>query len=185
MITGHACVIEWTFVLGRCVPRSMARFVGILFLLVIVGYGLWPYYSLFRLDRAVDAADAEALRPLVDLSAIRTHYKERIGERVGTFAPQGDSDADKMIRWLTDNLKQLGDAALDQAVTLEWVRDMLRGAIQRSAGPHDRTLIAAVDFAFFESWDRFVVRLGRLGEAPTFVILTLEEGEWRVTDMAW
>jgi hypothetical protein len=161
----------------------MARLAGLLILLALVGYGLWPYYSLFQLNRALNAHDTEALAPLVDLTEVRTHYKGRISEQVGAFAPEGDSEADKVLRWLTDNLKQLGDAALDQAITLEWVRDMLLNAIARATGPQERNLIAAVDFAFFESWDRFVVRLGELGEAPTFVILTFADGEWRVTDM--
>jgi hypothetical protein len=161
----------------------MARLAGLLILLALVGYGLWPYYTLFQLNRALNAGDAEALAPLVDLAEVRTHYKARISEQVGSFAPKGDSEADKVLRWLTDNLKQLGDAALDQAITLEWVRGMLLDAIERATGPQGRTLITAVDFAFFESWDRFVVRLGSLGDAPTFVILTLADGEWRVTDI--
>ncbi len=163
----------------------MARFLGLLLLLAVVAYGLWPYYSLFRLNHALQASDAEALAPLVDLAAIQSHYKSRIGDSAGSFLPprqEQPSDADQVIRWLADNLKQLGVAALDQAITLDWVRARLLAAGQR-ADAERGGVFGAIDFAFFESWDRFVVRFGELGRNPTFVILSLEGGAWRITDI--
>jgi hypothetical protein len=165
----------------------MVRFLETLILMVVVGYCIWPYYSLFRLDRALTAPATEALAPWVELSELRAHYKERVGAQVRGLIPQGSGDAEHVLRWLSDNLTQLGDAALDQAITLEWVQSMLQDAIQRRVTTHPgtegHTLIGALDFAFFESWDRFVVRIGELGEAPTFIILTPEGGLWRVTDI--
>jgi hypothetical protein len=161
----------------------MARLLGLLILLAVVAYGIWPYYSVFRLGAALEQPEPDALAPLVDLPAIQSHYKERIGSRVGGLVPQGDSDSDKVIGWLAANLQQLGDAALDQAITLKWVRDRLVGAVQRANDHGSNTLLTAVDFAFFESWDRFVIRIGRLGEAPTFIVLSLQDGTWRATDI--
>ncbi|MBK5941923.1 DUF2939 domain-containing protein [Halochromatium roseum] len=193
----------------------MARFLGLSILLAVVLYGIWPYYSLFRINNALQSPDAQALAPVVDLVAIQRHFKARIESGVDSLLPldqnrqpgssQSDRsagsqhgrqsnlqdalqlDADKVLGWLAGNLKQLGDAALDQAITLDWVRSTLLAAARRAdseAGPQgDSRFIAAVDFAFFEGWNRFVIRLGRLGESPTFVILTLDGADWRVTDI--
>jgi len=161
----------------------MARILGLMILLAAVVYGIWPYYSVLRLSMALEKTDPVALAPLVDLPAIQSHYKARIGSHVSGFVPNGDSESDKVIGWLANNLKQLGDAALDQAITLDWVRANLDGAARRASGQGGSTLLTATDFAFFESWDRFVIRVGKLGDAPTFVILKLEDGEWRVTDI--
>ncbi len=193
----------------------MARFLGLLLLLAIVLYGIWPYYSILRINSALADAEAQALAPLVDLAAIQSHYKARIGSSVDGLLPndsryqtsgqsdrQGASDsqvqtglqldADKVIGWLSDHLKQLGDAALDQAITLDWVRSTLLAASRRADGQPapeggaqaGTSFIGAVDFAFFESWDRFVIRLGRLGQSPTFVILTLDGTQWRISDIS-
>ena len=194
----------------------MARLLGLLLLLAVVLYGIWPYYSILRINSALAEPDAQALAPIVDLAAIQSHYKARISNSVDGLLPQDPGsqtggrsdrqdgsatdgrahtglqlDADQVIGWLTDNLKQLGDAALDQAITLDWVRSTLLAASRHAGGqPAPQTsaqtgtrFIGAVDFAFFESWDRFVIRLGQLGQSPTFVILTLDGPQWRVTDI--
>ncbi|WP_462322072.1 DUF2939 domain-containing protein [Halochromatium sp.] len=206
----------------------MARFLGLLLLLGVVLYGIWPYYSILQINRALQDPEAEALAPLVDLAAIQSHYKKRVEGTVEGLLPRGSGhqpdgphdrqggaaserhaqtglqlDADQVLDWLSDNLKTLGSAALDQAITLDWARETLLAASQRAAGQRHRqagaqggaqtssqtgtrtgtSFIEAVDFAFFESWDRFVIRLGRLGQRPTFVILTLDGTQWRVTDI--
>ncbi len=161
----------------------MARLLGLLILLAVVAYGIWPYYSVFRLGTALEQPEPDALAPLVDLPAIQAHYKERIAGPVSGLMPTGDSDSDKVIGWLAANLQKLGDAALDQAITLGWVRERLISAVKRANDHGSNTLLTAVDFAFFESWDRFVIRIGRLGEAPTFVVLRLQDGKWRATDI--
>jgi len=160
----------------------MKRILIYLLLFAILGYGLWPYYTVFRLDNALAERDPKAIAPYVDLAAIRAHYKERLGGAVDAFTPRDNSDGERVIDWLAKNLRQLGDSALDQAITLEWVRNMLVDAASRAAGGGTARFMAGIDFAFFESWDRFVIRLGKLGNA-THVVLRLEGAEWRVTDV--
>jgi hypothetical protein len=92
-------------------------------------------------------------------------------------------DADRLVGWLGGAIKQFGDSALDQAISLDWVRATLLSASRRAQGPTSTSFIGAVDFAFFESWNRFVVRLGKLGADPTFIILSLEGSQWRITDI--
>jgi hypothetical protein len=160
----------------------MLRILGYLVLLALLGYGMWPYYTLFRLDDAVREADARALAPFVALPAIQASYAARLAPGLPVFEPRDAPGADQVVVWLTTNLPRLGDAALDQAITLDWVRDALREAAERTTESRPALLIDAVDFAFFESWNRFVVRIGPLG-SESHLVLGLDWPEWRVVDL--
>jgi hypothetical protein len=160
----------------------MARLLGYLLVLAVLAYGLWPYYTVFRLDDAVREAEPEALAPFVDLAAIQANYAARITTPVPAFQPRGDPGADQVVLWLNTNLPRLGDAALDQAITLEWVQNSLREAAQRTTESRPALFMEAIDFAFFESWNRFVIRLGPIG-SETHVVLGLEDQNWRIVDL--
>ncbi|MGB5833815.1 MAG: DUF2939 domain-containing protein [Thiohalocapsa sp.] len=160
----------------------MARFIGYLLLFAIIGYGLWPYYTIFRLDSALAVSDPKAVAPYVDLPAIQQHYKERLENSLNPFIPRSDGDSERVIAWLAQNLPRLGDGALDQAITDEWVRNAIRAAAARGTDGRPAYFTAAIDFGFFESWNRFVIRLGELG-GETHVVLGLNGPLWRVTDV--
>jgi len=160
----------------------MARILGYLILLAAVVYGIWPYYTIFRLDRALSESDPKAIAPFVDLPAVQQHYKKRLTSSVDAFVPRGNTDGDRVVAWLAQNLQKLGDTALDQAITLEWVRNELRDAAARATDKRPAYFMAGIDFAFFESWNRFVIRLGELG-SETNVVMRLEGTDWRITDV--
>jgi hypothetical protein len=108
----------------------MARLLGYLLLLALLGYGLWPYYTVFRLDDAVREPNTDVLAPFVDLPAIQTAYRGRLQAAVPAFEPRPGPGADQVVQWLRINISRLGDAALDQGITLDWVRNMLREAAE-------------------------------------------------------
>lgn len=161
---------------------AMARLFAYLALLAAIGYGIWPYYTIFRLDAVLSGADPKAIAPYVDLPAIQRHYKQRLDAGADRCAPRADDDSERMISWLAQNLGRLGDGALSQAITEQWVVDALRAAAARATDKRPAYLTAGIDFAFFESWNRFVIRLGPLG-AETHVVLRPEGPVWRVTDV--
>lgn len=154
-----------------------------LLIVAVLAFALWPYVTVFRLNSALAQSDAQALAPLVDLPAVQAHYKDRFGNTVDTWLPSG-GESDEVLGWLSKNIQQLGDRALDQAITLDWVRQSLREAIQRAAPQTPERLLSAVDFAFFESWNRFVIRIGELGANPTHIQLSLEGYRWKIIDIA-
>ena len=162
----------------------MKRILVYLLLFAAIAYGIWPYYTIFRLDTALAASDPKTLAPYVDLEAIQRHYKERLGDAVNAFVPRTDSDSERVVAWLAQNLQKLGDSALDQAITYEWVRNSLRDAAARATDKRPAYFMAGIDFAFFESWNRFVIRLGKLG-AETHVVMSLQDQRWRVTDVVY
>jgi hypothetical protein len=85
--------------------------------------------------------------------------------------------------WLRQNLDRLGTSALDQAITVSWVQNTLREAVIRATNQSPPYLLAGIDFAFFESYDRFLIRIGELGKGATHVRLSLEGTQWKITDV--
>ncbi len=162
----------------------MKRILVYLLLFAAIGYGIWPYYTVFRLDAALAAPEPKTIAPYVDLAAIQRNYKARLGDAVIPFVPRGNNDSERVIAWLAQNLQKLGDSALDQAITYEWVRNSLRDAAARATDKRPAYFMAGIDFAFFESWNRFVIRLGKLG-GETHVVLSLQKKHWRVTDLVY
>jgi hypothetical protein len=160
----------------------MGRILVYLLLLAALGYGIWPYYTLFRIDEAVRQSEAKALAPYVDLGAVQASYQRRLAAAVPAFEPRSGSSADKVVIWLRQNLSRLGEAALEQGITVDWVRDALREAAERTTESRPALFIDAIDFAFFESWNRFVVRVGPIG-SETHVVLGLEGKRWRIVDL--
>ena len=157
------------------------RFIGYLLLLALIAFGIWPYYSVFRLDDALGKPEVAALQDLVDLPAIQANYKKRLTGGMEAL-PAAPGAGDVMV-WLQQNLQRLGDSALSQAITLEWVRDTLRQAAAQATNQKPPYLLAGVSFAFFESYDTFLVRIGELGRGATHVRMRLEGQTWRVTDI--
>lgn len=157
------------------------RLIGYLILLALIGYGLWPYASVYRLDDAINQQDTNQLAEMVDLAAIRANYKRRVAAGVQGVLPSDDPAS--VVNWIRQNLERLGDSALEQAITIDWVRETLRDAVTRATGQSPPYLLAGIDFAFFESHDRFLVRIGQLGAGATHVRLSRIGSEWMITDM--
>jgi hypothetical protein len=157
------------------------RFLGYLVLFALIAFGIWPYYAVFRLDDALGKEDPQALAPLVDLPALRANYKSRVVAGTDRLIPSGDPNS--ALGWIRQNLERLGDSALDQAITVPWVRDTLREAVVQATNQSPPYLLGGIDFAFFESYNRFLIRIGDLGHGPTHVRLSLEGTEWKITDI--
>jgi len=64
----------------------------------------------------------------------------------------------------------------------EWVRDRLRAAVVRASDKPKPYFIRATTFAFFESYDSFIIRLGELGKNASHIRMKLEDDRfWRIT----
>ncbi|MBK1645434.1 hypothetical protein CKO25_12420 [Thiocapsa imhoffii] len=157
------------------------RLFGYLLLFMLLGYGIWPYFTVFRLDEAINQEGTAHLATMVDLTAIRANYKARVNAGIDGVFP--DSSPDSVMGWIRQNVDRLGDSALDQAITLPWVRDTLRESVTKATGQSPPYLLAAIDFAFFESFNQFVIRIGELGHGPTHVRLQRQGTDWMITDL--
>lgn len=159
------------------------RLLGYLFLILLITFGVWPYYHLYRLDNALGKDDRVALAQLIDIDAIRTNYKRRLEGGLGLHSQPQAQNLSGALLWLQQNLQRLGDTALEQTITLDWARGSLKDAATAATGKRPAYFLAGVDFAFFESWDSFIVRLGELGTSETHVRMRLEGTDWRVIDI--
>lgn len=155
------------------------RIIGYLATLALVAFIAWPYYQIFRLDEALGKDDIGTLSQLVDVPAIRHNYKERLEGGLG-LQPR---DANSALAWLQQNLQRMGDVALEQAITLEWTAETLKDSASRATDRRPPYFMAAVSFAFFESYNSFLIRLGELGRNATHVRMQLQDKTWRVTDI--
>ncbi|WP_295456644.1 DUF2939 domain-containing protein [uncultured Thiodictyon sp.] len=157
------------------------RYLVYLLLFVLIAFGVWPYYSVFRLDSALGQEDTAELAKLVDLPAIRHNFKTRVAAGADQLLPPVDPKS--TMGWIRQNLERLGDSALDQAITVPWVRETLRQSVAEATHQNPPFLLSGIDFAFFESYNRFLIRIGDLGHNPTHVRLTLEGTDWKITDI--
>ncbi|MBK1716408.1 DUF2939 domain-containing protein [Thiocystis violacea] len=160
----------------------MTRLFAFLLAFLVIGYAVWPYYGVYRLDSALGADEARAIAPFVDLPAIQANYKERIGGALKEMVPESNREGERVIAWLAESLRPFGEAALEQTITLDWVRHQLREAASRSTEERPAYFMAGIDYAFFESWNRFLVRLGP-PESATRVVMRLQGASWRITDI--
>lgn len=166
------------------------RFFGYLVLFALLGYALWPYYTVYQLDGAIKQPGTAALGELVDLAALRANYKQRLAADTKAILPLDTLDAldaldenSGFMGLIRQNVERLGDSALNQIVTLDLVHDTLRKAVTKATGQSPPYLMAGISFAFFESYNRFLIRIGDLGDNPMHVRLSLIGTEWKITDI--
>lgn len=151
-------------------------------------YVAWPYYHLYRLDTALGQDDTTELAKLVDMPAIRANLTNQLGAGIDQLlVPEGQAGQaqdNPLLAWLRDGIKLTGNAAMEQLITIDGVQQQLRAAAAAATDKRPAYLLSAVDYAFFESWDRFLVRLGPEGSGSTNLHLGLRGGIWRLIDIA-
>ncbi len=144
------------------------------FLLLSLAYLAWPYAQLWELDQALLQQEGTALAERVDMAAVREAITRKLnGDAQSAVGEVSNRFAD----WLQDGIRRLGGQAVERLVTLEWVRTQL---LSKRSPDSDRAFLPQVSYAFFEAYDRFLVRVGAPGEAPVHFLLRLDGLEWRV-----
>jgi hypothetical protein len=160
------------------------KFLITILLAVLVAYVSWPYYHLYRLDNALGSDDIHKLAPLINLAEVREHLQQRVARNIDQFSG-GKQPDDSLIGTLQQKAKELVGRAVDESISLEQVRDMLRDSAREHSEAQPPYLLAAVDFAFFESPDTFQVRLGAIDRDPAYIIFTLQSGRWMVSNIIY
>ncbi len=151
------------------------KYVIIIALLATTLFGGWPYFTMYRLDKAVVVNDPAALSELIDMDAVRDNIKNGIDSEVGASM----TGTGKVGAWIQGGLADLTGNAVDKVIDLAWARATLAEVPVQPprSGP---SFLDHVSFAFFESLDQFAFRIGELGNDPVHVRLRLGESGWRV-----
>ena len=160
------------------------KFIITLVLALLVAYVSWPYYHLYRLDAALGSDDTDLLLPLIDQQRVRAQLQQRIQQRIESLSG-GHQPDDSILGALQSTLKEWTGQAVEVGFSLEQIRDLLREAAREHSDESPPYFISAVDFAFFESPDSFIIRLGDIDQDPDYVRMKLEAGRWVVTDIVF
>lgn len=144
-------------------------------LIVLLLYLSWPYATLWRLNAAIVAGDEAALARLVELPAVR----EEIARRLNKERPSAIAEfSDDFIAWLESGIRRNGAGALDDLVTLDWVRAELEArALDR------RGFLPGLTHAWFEGPFYFAVRLGPTDPGALHLRLRFIGVGWRLVTL--
>ena len=151
---------------------------GLLFA-ALLAYLVWPYYRIYQLDDVLGHENPQELAPLVDLPAVRAGVVQQLDARVQSTT--GQAAQGSLLGWVHDSLRKLGGDAAEQVVDLAWVRETLQRASRQAIAEPPFYFMKAIDYAFFDGVDSFLIRLGPLDRQPTHVRMQLREGNWRIT----
>jgi hypothetical protein len=146
-----------------------------LIIVLVLAVAASPYYCVWCLEQAVVANDTAALSEWVDLAAVREQIKRRLNKEVDSAV--GDV-SNAFVEWMQDGIARMGSEAVDQLVTLEWVRGQLLSKNDANDAPG---FIQHISYAFFEWPSGFFIRIGELGAEPVHVRFSLQWPWWRVT----
>jgi len=144
-------------------------------LILLPLYLSWPYATLWRLNEAIVAGDEMALARLVELPAVR----EEIARRLNKEHPSAIAElSDDFIAWLERGIRRNGADALDDLVTLDWVRAELE-----ARAPDQRGFLPGLTHAWFEDPLHFAVRLGPADPGALHLRLHFIGVGWRLVTL--
>ena len=145
------------------------------FALVLAGlaYLVSPYLALGGLSRAVSDPEPGALATRIDLDAVRGEIRRKLNKDSTSVIGKL---SDPFILWLEGGIRRLGTRALDELVTVDWVRERLS-----AKAPAGQGFLPRVTYAFFDTPGRFEVRLAAPDQAPVHFCMSLQGFQWRVT----
>jgi len=148
------------------------RYLGGVVFLIVLTFVAYPYVRVYQIENTLVDNNMETLAAYVDLDEIRQSHKQQISKEADRTANMvGENVVSDLLR---KGVSVLGNAAVDEVVDVAWVSEQL---LEKSQGSMTKSL----SFAFFESPTRFNVRLRELDDNPSFVELTLQDWNWRIT----
>ncbi|MGB5258943.1 MAG: DUF2939 domain-containing protein [Gammaproteobacteria bacterium] len=155
------------------------KYIYSLLFAALLAFLAWPYYRIYQIDDVLGHDNPQELAPLVDLPAVRAGVMQQLDARMKSTT--GQAAQGSVLDWLHNNLRKLGSDAADEIIDLQWVREALQRAARQAIAEPPYYLIKAIDHAFFDSYDSFLIRLGPLDQNPTHVRMQLRSGNWRIT----
>ena len=147
-------------------------------LMVGIGYGAYPYITLYRLGAAIQSGNAKMLEKLVDWPAVREGIKEDICDLV-VDDPIART-ATQLPPFGASFMRGIASGAIDRAVTPQ---ALLAATSTLPEKPPSRRLGADlyVNWAFFDSLSEFMVSLQTPGQTePIKLEMGLRHGGWRI-----
>ncbi|MFK5968533.1 MAG: DUF2939 domain-containing protein [Candidatus Marithrix sp.] len=135
----------------------------------------WPYVHVYQLSTAITNNDQPTVEKLIDFESVNKAHKENIEWKVNNTVGNTSSLLPESMRGSAEALAgALGNlAAKTTEINTKNLMEQLR-IIEGS--PWEQ-----MTFAFFESPNSFIIRLGQLGRNPIHIRMTMQDWYWRVT----
>lgn len=155
----------------------MRKFGLLISLGVVVAYAAYPYWSLYRLEEALEAGDESSLKHYVDWPAVRSGLKEdlsaMLSRETGRAIASGDGEQALGGMLASTIANAMLEPLINALVTPEGLAAMIREGRTKAGAPtsggqsngRDRGLSERLSFAFFT------------GPATFEAVFETEEGE--------
>ena len=150
----------------------------LLMAMVGLGYGLYPYIALYRIETAIRLGDPVLLAKLIDWPAVREGIKEDICDRV-LDEPAEASARHELRPFGASFVRGVAGNVVDRAISVENLVAATRpSAADQASPPRDH---AQINWAFFNSPMGFLVDVTTPGvSAPIRVQMELRGLSWIV-----
>lgn len=138
-------------------------------------YLAYPYFTLYRLNAALNTGDAKTLQHLVNWPSVREGIKEDICDGL---ADNGDATTRKggLPGFGASFVRGIATNAVDQKVTPQGLVAAVRHPHAANGAPDIH-----ITWAFFDGPTQFSVDVKGLDKAPVRLQLELKDATWRVT----
>ncbi len=148
--------------------------------LLALFYAAYPYWTLYRLDQALETHDTLRLDAMIDWPSLRRNLRDdMVAAATARLLP---NDADRGRRFGADLLTAWGAALIDAAARGFLTSDALATLYDEHRRAGEPSLLHAIRFAFFRTPTRFEVEVStRRDDMRTRFEMTLEDGAWRVS----
>jgi Protein of unknown function (DUF2939) len=164
---------------GRNPQWRALRWTATGIVLLALFYAAYPYWTLYRLDQALETHDTLGLDAIIDWPSVRRNLRDDMVSAATARLLPNDADAGR--RFGADLLTAWGATLIDAATSGLLTSDALATLYDERRRAGASSLLHAIRFAFFRSPTSFdvAVETGR-GDRMRFE-MTLESGAWRVT----
>ena len=170
--------------MARGNTRRALRWTALVVLLLALFYVAYPYWTLYRLDRALEAHDTQSLDAIIDWTRVRRGLRDDIvAEATAKLLPH---DSDASGRFGGDLLGAWGAVLIDAATRGLLTSETLATLYDERRGAGEPSLLHAIRFAFFRAPTHFDVEVAtRRDDMRVRFEMTLEGGAWRVSRLTF
>jgi len=170
--------------MSRGNTRGPLRWTASAVLLLALFYVAYPYWTLYRLDRALEAHDTTSLDAIIDWPSVRRNLRDDMVAAATAKLLPSDTGANR--RSGGDLLTAWGAALIDSATRGLLTSEALATLYDQRRRAGEPSLLHAIRFAFFGAPTSFDVEvITRRDDARARFEMTLEGGAWRVSRLVF
>jgi DUF2939 family protein len=174
----RALVLEGRM-MGRTPQWRVFRWTALGIVLLALFYAAYPYWTLYRLDQALETHDTQRLEAMIDWPSLRRNFRDDV--LAAATARLLPNDADAAHRFGADLVTAWGTTLIDAAARGLLTSETLATLYDERRRAGASSLLHAIRFAFFRSPTSFDVDVETGRDDRLRFEMTLESGAWRVT----